>query len=54
MLEEPKWGPVGQEVYERTYQRVKANGEKETWEDTVRRVVEGNTGLVDEKYIESG
>jgi len=54
MLEEPKWGPVGQEVYERTYQRVKANGEKETWEDTVRRVVEGNTGLVDEKYIEPG
>jgi ribonucleotide reductase alpha subunit len=48
------WGPIGRTVYERTYQRVKANGEKETWADTVRRVIEGNTGLVDAKYIEPG
>lgn len=52
MPEGIKWGPIGQEVYERTYMRVKANGENETWEDTVRRVVEGNTGLVASKYIE--
>lgn len=48
-----KWGPIGQEVYERTYRRVKENGEHEEWADTVRRVVEGNTNLVDDRYIES-
>jgi ribonucleoside-triphosphate reductase len=53
MLPTPNFGPIGQEVYERTYQRVKSNGEKETWEDTVRRVVTGNTGLVSEQYIEA-
>ena len=54
METEPNWGPVGQEVYERTYRRVKANGENESWEDTVRRVVAGNTGLVNDRYIEPG
>jgi len=29
---------------------MKANGERETWEETVRRVVDGNLALVDEKY----
>lgn len=43
---EPKWGPTGKEVYERTYQRVKADGTKENWSDTVRRVVKGNMSLV--------
>lgn len=42
----PAWGPTGKEVYERTYQRVMANGEPETWADTVRRVVKGNLSLV--------
>lgn len=51
---EVKWGPIGQEVYERTYRRVKENGEYEEWADTVRRVVEGNTNLVPDRYIEAG
>lgn len=49
---EPKWGPIGVDVYNRTYRRVKENGENEQWHDTVRRVVEGNTGLVADRYIE--
>lgn len=44
--QEPLWGPTGLDVYERTYQRVKADGTKETWSDTVRRVVKGNLSLV--------
>ncbi|MFE4451388.1 ribonucleoside-triphosphate reductase, adenosylcobalamin-dependent [Streptomyces sp. NPDC056796] len=40
------FGPTGQTVYERTYSRTKANGEKETWPETVRRVVAGNLALV--------
>lgn len=43
---EPAWGPTGRTVYERTYQRKKADGTKETWHDTVSRVVEGNLSLV--------
>ncbi len=51
-MNEPAFGPTGKIVYERTYQRTMANGDKETWEDTVRRVVKGNISLVDAKYIE--
>ncbi|GAA0967285.1 ribonucleoside-triphosphate reductase, adenosylcobalamin-dependent [Actinocorallia libanotica] len=40
------WGPTGQTVYERTYSRTKADGSRETWPETVRRVVAGNLGLV--------
>lgn len=47
-----KWGPLGKAVYERTYARVKEDGSKETWPETVLRVVNGNCDLVDEKYIE--
>jgi ribonucleoside-triphosphate reductase len=50
----PNWGPTGQEVYERTYQRVKSDGTPETWDDTVRRVVDGNVSLVPEKRILPG
>lgn len=53
-LPEPIWGPIGKEVYERTYSRVKANGQSETWYETVARVVEGNLALVDQKFIEAG
>ncbi|MEV5913346.1 ribonucleoside-triphosphate reductase, adenosylcobalamin-dependent [Streptomyces chartreusis] len=41
-------------VYERTYSRVKPNGEQETWEETVERVVDGNLALVPERYTEKG
>lgn len=43
------FGPIGKEVYERTYQRG-----NETWADTVTRVVDGNLALVDEKHIIPG
>lgn len=46
MIEEPKFGPTGQAVYERTYQRVKPNGERENWSETVERVISGNLSLV--------
>jgi ribonucleoside-triphosphate reductase len=46
----PKWGPQGQLVYERTYSRTKPDGTKETWRETVERVVDGNLALVPEKY----
>lgn len=54
VTEEPKWGPIGREVYERTYSRPDSNGRGEQWRDTVLRVVNGNIGLVDPKYIEEG
>lgn len=41
-----EWGPIGREVYERTYSRTKEDGTKEQWLDTVHRVVEGNAALV--------
>jgi ribonucleoside-triphosphate reductase len=44
------WGPTGELVYNRTYSRTLPDGTKETWPDTVRRVVDGNLALVDEKY----
>lgn len=40
------WGPTGQAVYERTYSRTKADGTRETWPQTVERVVIGNLALV--------
>ncbi|MDB2192137.1 ribonucleoside-triphosphate reductase, adenosylcobalamin-dependent [Mycobacteroides abscessus] len=47
---EINWGPTGELVYNRTYARVKPNGEKEQWPETVERVVDGNLALVDERY----
>ena len=40
------FGPTGQVVYDRTYSRTKPDGTKETWPETVRRVVDGNLALV--------
>ena len=45
-----KWGPSGREVYERTYSRRKQDGTQETWSETVRRVVDGNLGLVSSEF----
>lgn len=39
------FGPIGQSVYQRTYSRPLPTGWNETWYDTVRRVVHGNTTL---------
>ncbi|GAB4584448.1 ribonucleoside-triphosphate reductase, adenosylcobalamin-dependent [Nocardia sp. IFM 10818] len=44
------FGPTGKLVYERTYSRTKPDGTKETWPETVRRVVDGNMGLVDARH----
>ena len=49
---QPKWGPIGKEVYERTYSRSKEDGTKETWMDTVNRAIEGNIALVPQNFIE--
>jgi ribonucleoside-triphosphate reductase (thioredoxin) len=40
------FGPTGEAIYQRTYSRVKPNGERETWPYTVNRVVKGNLELV--------
>ncbi|ASW31392.1 ribonucleotide reductase [Mycobacterium phage Lokk] len=50
MTDEIPWGPTGKLVYERTYARTKPDGTKETWPETVQRVVDGNLALVDERY----
>lgn len=44
------WGPTGELVYNRTYSRTKADGSKETWPETVQRVVDGNLALVPERF----
>jgi ribonucleoside-triphosphate reductase len=47
-------GPLFATVHARTYARTKPDGTKETWDDTVNRVVRGNTDLVDPKHIAEG
>lgn len=44
--------PLSQLVFDRTYSRIKEDGTKETWDDCVKRVVKGNVGLVDPRFIE--
>lgn len=41
---------TGQVVYNRTYSRTKPDGTKETWPETVERVVDGNLALVDARH----
>jgi ribonucleoside-triphosphate reductase len=41
----PEWGPIGEDVYNRTYSRKRSDGTYETWPDTVARVVEGSTSV---------
>ena len=50
MTTEIPWGPTGELVYNRTYSRVKPNGQRETWPETVERVVDGNLALVDARF----
>jgi len=49
-LTEIPWGPTGELVYNRTYSRVKADGSRETWQETVERVVDGNLALAEERF----
>jgi len=46
------FGPIGIEVYQRTYSRLKSDGKPETWPETVRRVVDGNLAFVDARFHE--
>ncbi|KRD08623.1 ribonucleoside-triphosphate reductase [Mycobacterium sp. Root265] len=50
MTDEIKWGPTGKLVYDRTYARTKPDGSKESWPETVQRVVDGNLALVPARY----
>ncbi|QIN93775.1 ribonucleotide reductase [Mycobacterium phage Newrala] len=54
MTDEIPWGPTGELVYNRTYARTKPDGTKETWPETVARVVDGNLALVPERYQNHG
>ena len=40
-----KWGPIGLDVYNRTYSRQREDGSFEQWSDTVNRVVQGSTSV---------
>jgi ribonucleoside-triphosphate reductase (thioredoxin) len=40
-----KWGPIGLDVYNRTYSRKREDGTFEQWSDTVDRVVRGSTSV---------
>jgi ribonucleoside-triphosphate reductase len=56
----PQWGPIGQEVFERTYARPVATAltgddgqpilRKESWAETVRRVVNGSLSYLDRSH----
>lgn len=50
MSDEINWGPTGRLVYERTYARTKPDGSRETWPETVARVVSGNLALVPDRH----
>jgi ribonucleotide reductase alpha subunit len=49
-VSEINWGPTGELVYNRTYSRTKPDGSKESWPETVDRVVDGNLALVDPRF----
>ena len=51
-LAQPDWGVVGEDVFRRTYSRIKPDGERECWAETVQRVVNGNCSFVDKQYID--
>ncbi|QFG10418.1 ribonucleotide reductase [Mycobacterium phage Anthony] len=50
MTADVKFGPTGELVYNRTYSRTKPDGSRESWPETVERVVDGNLALVPERY----
>ncbi|AEL17719.1 ribonucleotide reductase [Mycobacterium phage Cuco] len=54
MTDEINWGPTGELVYNRTYSRTKPDGSRESWPETVERVVDGNLALVDARYHQEG
>ncbi len=46
------FGPIGEDVYRRTYSRTKKDGTQEDWYETAARVVNGNCNYVSEYFIE--
>lgn len=46
------FGPIGEDVYRRTYSRTKRDGNQEDWYETAARVVNGNLNYVPEHFIE--
>ena len=46
------WGPLGEDVFNRTYARRKGD-RLETWDEMVSRVVEGNLNFVDPQHTEA-
>ena len=50
----PTWGPLGRDVFDRTYARRRPDGDRETWEQTTERVVDGNVALVGPEFVEPG
>ena len=42
----PEFGPLGEDVFNRTYAREKPEGGKETWEECIDRVVNGNINFL--------
>jgi ribonucleoside-triphosphate reductase len=44
--------PLGSLVFQRTYSRTRPDGLKETWDQMVQRVVDGNLSLVSPAFIE--
>lgn len=47
-----EFGPIGEDVYLRTYSRTKVDGSQEDWYETCARVVNGNLSFVPEDFIE--
>lgn len=46
-----EFGPLGRDVFNRTYAREKPNGDKETWEECVDRVVAGSFGFLGSRPV---
>jgi ribonucleoside-triphosphate reductase len=46
------FGPIGENVYRRTYSRTKRDGSQEDWHETAARVVNGNLNYVPQHFIE--
>ena len=48
------WGPLGRQVFQRTYSHKFEDGTKESWQQAIVRAVDGNLGLVSPRFIEEG
>lgn len=48
-----KFGPIGEDVFLRTYSHKKADGSKESFQDAVVRTVDGNLSLVSPEFHEA-